>query len=481
MRKAGILLPVASLPSDYGIGDFGPKAYEFLRYAKTAGFKIWQILPLNPLGFGNSPYQPYSSKAMDELYISLEMLEEAGLIDSPECFNSNSEIIEYDKVRAFKAKYLAEAFYKFSPNDEYNEFIKQPWVYEYAVFLTLKKHNHNALWIDWPKPDKLWIKNHKRSLKKLQKEIDYEMFIQYILFIQWNKLRAYANKLKIQILGDIPIYVGIDSLDVWSYQKGFLLDRDGRPKFIAGVPPDYFSATGQRWGNPIYNWKQLEKDNFEFWLDRLNYSSKLFDIVRIDHFRAFDTYWKIPASCPTAIDGKWVEAPGYKLFDKIYETYPDIQIVAEDLGDLRPEVLILRDHYGLKGMRVVEYSFDPFEPKKMPDTENLVAYTGTHDNELLSSWLACKDAKYLKAMRAFFKKKRLNYDNDLDNILQYTLSTKAEIAIIPMGDLLGLAKECRINTPGTVGNPNWQWKMNSFKPFLDKSALTKHMIKRAKR
>ena len=481
MRKAGILLPVASLPSDYGIGDFGPKAYEFLRYAKAAGFKIWQILPLNPLGFGNSPYQPYSSKAMDELYISLDLLKEEGLIADVKCFNSNATVIDYEAVRKFKHLYLVEAFHNFEKTNEYEEFIQQEWVYDYAVFLTLKKANNNSLWVNWPKSDKSWIKNHKKNLKKYQIDIEFEMFVQYILFTQWNKLREFANKLKIQILGDIPIYVGIDSLDVWAYQKGFLLDREGNPKFIAGVPPDYFSATGQRWGNPIYNWKQLEKDNFEFWLDRLNYSSKLFDIIRIDHFRAFDTYWKIPASCPTAIDGKWVEAPGYKLFDKIYETYPDIQIVAEDLGDLRPEVLILRDHYGLKGMRVVEYSFDPFEPKNMPDTENLVAYTGTHDNEMLSNWLNSQDPKYLKAMHAFFKKKRLKYDNDLDNMLQYTLSSKAEYAIIPMGDLLGLPAECRINTPGTVGNPNWQWKMNDFKPFLDRVELTKHMIKRAKR
>ena len=481
MRKAGILLPVASLPSDYGIGDFGPKAYEFVRYIKATGFKIWQILPLNPLGFGNSPYQPYSSKAMDEIYISLELLQKDGLIGETTCFNSNVDEIDYEAVRTFKTKYLKEAFNNFKADKGYEEFIKQDWVYEYAVFLTLKKANDNKLWIDWPKSDKLWIKNHKRSLKKYQKDIEYEMFVQYIVYKQWMDLRSFTNKLKIQILGDIPIYVGIDSLDVWSYQKGFLLDRDGRPKFIAGVPPDYFSATGQRWGNPIYYWKQLEKDGFEFWLDRLNYSSKLFDIIRIDHFRAFDTYWKIDASCETAIDGKWVEAPGYKLFDKIYETYPDIQIIAEDLGDLRPEVLVLRDHYGLKGMRVVEYSFDPYEPKNMPDVENLVAYTGTHDNELLSQWLSYKDEDYLKTMRSFFKKKRLNYDNDLDNILQYTLSSKAEIAIIPMGDLLGLEAKCRINTPGTVGNPNWQWKMVDFKAFLDKSALIKHMIKRSKR
>ncbi|MGN1344031.1 MAG: 4-alpha-glucanotransferase [Traorella sp.] len=479
MRKAGILIPIASLPSKYGIGDFGPTSYEFVDLICQAHFKIWQILPLNPLGFGNSPYQAYSSKAMDELYISLETLEEKGLIKKAKKFNAKANKIDYDAVRKFKEPYFKEAYSNFKKNQAYKTFIQQEWVKEYATFVTLKQRNGLKCWNEWPQEDKEWIHSKNKLSQELCQEVEYRMFLQFILYEQWNKLRKYANRKGIELIGDIPIYVGIDSLDVWANQDSFLLDDDGRPTFIAGVPPDYFSAEGQRWGNPLYNWDKLKENGFAFWLDRLAYNANLFDRIRIDHFRAFDTYWKIPADCPTAIEGEWIEAPGYDLFDKIYETYPDIKIVAEDLGDLRPEVLELRDHYHLMGMRIVQHSFDPVN--EMVDRENLLAYTGTHDNETLRVWYSHHDEAYKRLIHKFFKRNGYHYSKMSENMIQYTLDTKARYAILPMVDILNKNDSCRINFPGTVGNPNWQWKLKDYKEFEERLPLLKTMIKKGKR
>lgn len=480
MRKAGILIPIASLPSQFGIGDFGPTSYEFVDLIKATGFKIWQILPLNPLGYGNSPYQSYSSKAMDELYISLELLEKQGLIKKTEKFNADAEKIDYDQVRKFKEAYLKEAYGNFKPTAAYQEFIQQKWVSEYATFVALKKKNDLRCWNEWNSEDKNWIFTKEKLNDELQNEVEYGMFLQYILFEQWKQLRKYANESGIEMIGDIPIYVGIDSLDVWSNQDSFLLDDDGRPTFIAGVPPDYFSAEGQRWGNPLYNWDKLKEEGFSFWLDRLAYNAQLFDTIRIDHFRAFDTYWKIPASCPTAIDGEWIEAPGYELFDTIYEKYPNINIVAEDLGDLRPQVLELRDHYKMMGMRIVQHSFDPVNAMDM-DKENLIAYTGTHDNETLNVWYSHHDEDYKEKIQDFFKRHGYQYPLMTENMIQYTLDTKARWAILPVVDLLDKDDSCRINFPGTVGEPNWQWKLKNYDELKEKCPLLKTMIQHSNR
>ena len=309
--------------------------------------------------------------------------------------------------------------------------------------------------------------------------ISLEMFIQYTLYRQWKALKAYTNKKGIEILGDVPFYVGIDSEDVWSSQKSFLLDDDGRPTFIAGVPPDYFSATGQRWGNPIYDWTALRENNFKFWVERLAYSAELFDIIRIDHFRAFDTYWKIPASCPTAIEGVWMEAPGYELFDEVFEQYPEMKIVAEDLGDLRPEVITLRDHYQFKGMRVVQFTFDS---KFMPeDPENLIIYTGTHDNQTIRGWVAEQPEKEKVKIRKYFKKNNYRYPVLSENFIAYAMDSKAEYAIVPMCDVLNLTEKARLNTPGTVGYPNWAWRMTGFGKFEEKISFLKKCVRNSKR
>lgn len=479
MREAGILAPLSSLPSDYGIGDMGKYSYKFIDLLKQSGVKIWQILPLNPLGYGNSPYQPYSSFAGDEIYISLENLfEQNYLNEKPLPFNADTTKVDYNLVRKYKEKYLKQAFSNFKPDEDYKKFVSQKWVYLYAVFLTFKKKNNLVCWNKWKKEHKEWIKDRKYDLSEYQKDIDYEMFIQYIFYKQWIKLKEYANQNGISIMGDIPIYVGIDSLDVWSNQDSFLLDENGEPTFIAGVPPDYFSQTGQRWGNPIYNWDYMKKNNFSFWIDRLSYNSKLFDIIRIDHFRAFDTYWKIPAECETAIDGEWIEAPGYDLFDTILKQLPDIKIVAEDLGELRDEVYVLRDYYKFKGMKIVQFVFDPLENNNnFEDKENMIIYTGTHDNQTIKGWYDSQSRHLQKEIDLELFAQGYREDNIAHRFVEYTLDSIAQTAIIPIQDILNYGDEARINTPGTLGSPNWEWKLKDFSDFESNISFLNKAIK----
>lgn len=462
MRKAGILMPVASLPSNYGIGDFGRGSFEFIDYMSSCGVKVWQILPLNPLGYGNSPYQPYSSFAGDELYIDLEQLKENGLLsDLPEAFQKDSSQIQYEAVRAYKETYFKKAFSRFVPDDEYRLFTEQRWVCDYAVFLTLKKKNNLKCWNEWIPEHKNWIKDHAFDISIYEEHIRYEMFLQYLFYIQWMRVKQYANEQGIEIMGDIPFYVGIDSLDVWANQEEFLLDTDGRPVFIAGVPPDYFSADGQRWGNPIYNWKLMRENGFKFWIERYGYNSGLFDIIRIDHFRAFDTYWNIPASCPTAVEGEWILAPGYELFDSLLSEYPDAKIVAEDLGDMRPEVYELREHYQFPGMKIIQFTFDPMEHNNsFADRKNMIVYTGTHDNETIRGWFEHQTKTARRAAELELYARGFEEETIAKQFVQFTLNNLADTAILPMQDILGLGNEGRMNTPGTLGSPNWEWRLS---------------------
>ena len=462
MKKAGILMPVASLPSPWGIGDFGRYSYEFVDFLAECGVKVWQILPLNPLGFGNSPYQPYSSMAGDELYINLESLKARGLLDEALPHRlSKAAAIDYDGIRRKKGGLLRKAFSRFTPDADYEKFVQMDWVYPYAVFLTFKKRNDMRCWTDWPQDQKEWPKGSGFDETVWQEDIQYEMFVQYTFYRQWMELKAYANGKGIEIMGDIPFYVGLDSLDVWANREQFLLGADGQPAFVAGVPPDYFSATGQRWGNPIYDWEKLAEDDFSFWIRRIGYTAQLFDIIRIDHFRAFDTYWKIPASCETAVVGQWVEAPGYELFDKLYETYPNLNIVAEDLGEMRPEVYVLRDHYSLPGMDVVQFNFDPDAGDRV-SSSNMVAYTGTHDNETVLQWFLQKSQEEQERCRKTLRSQGIPTRHIVHAFVTYTMKRPADLAIVPAADLLSLGAEGRINTPGTVGEPDWMWRLTDF-------------------
>lgn len=466
MKKTGILLPVSSLPSDFGCGDLGKYAYELLDLLADTGITIWQILPLNPMGYGNSPYQPYSSFAGDEIYISLEELSEDGLLKKP-CpqFQAEAAAVDYKAVRAYKEPYYRAAYGNFEETEEYREFAAQDWVLTYSVFRALKKANQGSCWNEWPREQKQWPEQRALELTPYMEEIRYQMFLQYLFFRQWMKLKSYAAGYGISIMGDVPFYVGLDSQDVWMGKRNFLLKEDGAPSSIAGVPPDYFSATGQRWGNPIYDWNYMKEDGYQFWVDRIGYSSRLFDIIRIDHFRAFDTYWKIPAACPTAVEGEWIEAPGYEVIDAILKEVQDTELVAEDLGELRPEVTVLKDHYGLKGMKVIEFTLYPngkYMKDHMKDQDNMIIYSGTHDNTTLRAWYEEQSVANRRKIRSFLTGKGFKQGSAIERLLAYTLSSRAEYAVIPMADVLELGSGGRLNTPGTVGSPNWEWKLTDF-------------------
>lgn len=483
-RMAGILMPVASLPSTDGIGSFGAQAYKFVDMLAEMGIRVWQILPLNPLGYGNSPYQPFSSYAGDELYIDIGQLEKDGLLKkgrNPYVHHGASGRLDYQAAKAYKTPYLREAYEAFRKkhwkDDDFTGFCAMDWVYPYAVFIALKKQNDLRCWNEWPVEQRNWILDKQYDISHLEEEIGYQLFAQFMFCKQWLALKTYANDRKVQIMGDVPFYVGIDSLDVWSSREDFLLDEQWKPSYVAGVPPDYFSVTGQRWGNPIYNWEKLAEKRFSFWINRLKYSSTLYDIIRIDHFRAFDSYWKIVATCDTAIDGEWMEAPGYALFDELYRQIPDIQIVAEDLGDLRPEVLVLRDHYNLMGMNVAEFSL----PDNDTVPEHQLIYTGTHDNQTVKSWYACRDNRTKAKIRRVLAKYSKPGESISKKMVRYVYGSAASLAVIPLYDILGLDDSARLNTPGTVGSPNWEWHLESFDGLKRKKNWVRDLIREAGR
>lgn len=473
-RTTGILLPIFSLPSNQGIGDFGKHTYRLIDALATQHIRIWQILPLNPTGFGNSPYQPFSSFAGDEIYIGVDKLAEYGLLkqSSIRNFNKFSEQVDYQGTREFKEPYFRKAFKNFIKNfhefeKEYQMFVSQSeWLYPYAVFITLKKKNDGKPWQEWPKEQKNWIKDRKYSLKELETDIQYEEFLQFIFYKQWKEIKTYASSKNVEIMGDISFYVGLDSVDVWQHQDEFLLDSDGYPSFVAGVPPDYFSENGQRWGNPIYNWKKMKKQRYDFWMKRISWNAENYDIIRIDHFRAFDTYWKIPAECPNAKTGEWVTGPSYDFFDELYKQIPDVKIVVEDLGDLRKQVLKLRDSYHLSGMNVLQFELVPKLLKK-PRKENIVLYTGTHDNDTIKGYYQDLPQNKKIALRRFFHNR--GYDNRDFNelVIRYCLDSNAQVVVIPVQDVLGLGKEGRINTPSTIGGSNWKWKLKNLNRFYE--------------
>lgn len=519
-RKAGILMPLSSLPSFYGVGDLGKEAYTFVTLLKKMGMKIWQFLPLNPLGYGNSPYQAYSSFAMDEMYLSLEILQKEKLLSKDFLAKEKRKFeklsmhqkkqVNFECVREMKKASVEEASRCFFENlskvkekerESFLAFCKEFWVLPYAFFASLKVVQQRKCWLDWEESlqeklttlplEKLRSKEKWEDFEKelslqmqlfeqkiaLEKELKRTLFVQYKLQQQWTALKTYALSKGIAFMGDLPIYVGIDSADVFFERKEFLLDEKGNPTFVAGVPPDYFSPTGQRWGNPLYDWSHMQENGFAFWKKRLGYMQTLFDIVRIDHFRAFDSYWKIEASCPTAEKGTWEIAPGFALFDTLFETFPKLNVVAEDLGDLRPEVLTLRDHYAFTGMRILQFSFDPQGMEA--DRENLLIYTGTHDNETLKQWYTSFSKEKKKESLNFFKKNQYKRKNIPLSFLAYVLQSRAYLALIPYADLLFLDKEARINFPGKLLEENWAWRVKNFDTLKKKIKNIRKEVKRS--
>lgn len=483
MKKAGILLPLQSLNGENGIGDFGKSAFDFIDIIKKSGFDMWQILPLNPLGYGNSPYQPYSSFAGDEIYISLDLLYEDGLLEKKAEKIEQKERIDYNFVRKFKEKYLKIAYENFKKTKEnqtkaYEDFLKFDFVYNYGVFITLKKENDLRSWNEWPDEMKNWIVDKKFDLTPYEDKINYEIFVQYIFYKQWMKLKAYANENNIKIVGDIPFYVGLDSLDVWENQKYFEITKEGNPKLIAGVPPDNFSATGQRWGNPIYNWEKIKEDDFSFWINRLAYNGKLYDIVRLDHFRAFDTYWVIDSKNETAIEGEWLFAPGYELFEKIKKDLKDVEFIAEDLGEIRPEVFELRDYFNLKGMVIIQTDIRATEKNYIYAPENSICYTGTHDNKTIMDWFEDLSEDEKENINKLFQKIGIRNENIYDNFFEFAVRCDSEYVIIPLQDILGLGKEARINTPATLDEKNWSYKFKSMEKLKEKEEFLKEIIEK---
>lgn len=483
MKKAGILLPLQSLNGENGIGDFGKAAFDFIDIIKKSGFDMWQILPLNPLGYGNSPYQPYSSFAGDEIYISLDLLYEDGLLEKKAEKIEQKERIDYNFVRKFKEKYLKIAYENFKKTKEnqtkaYEDFLKFDFVYNYGVFITLKKENNLRSWNEWPDEMKNWIVDKKFDLTPYEDKINYEIFVQYIFYKQWMKLKAYANENNIKIVGDIPFYVGLDSLDVWENQKYFEITKDGNPKLIAGVPPDNFSATGQRWGNPIYNWEKIKEDDFSFWINRLAYNGKLYDIVRLDHFRAFDTYWVIDSKNETAVEGEWLFAPGYELFEKIKKDLKDVEFIAEDLGEIRPEVFELRDYFNLKGMVIIQTDIRATDKNYIYAPENSICYTGTHDNKTIMDWFEDLSEEEKENINKLFQKIGIRNENIYDNFFEFAIRCDSEYVIIPLQDILGLGKEARINTPATLDEKNWSYKFKSMEKLKEKEEFLKEIIEK---
>lgn len=467
MRSCGILMHITSLPSPYGIGTFGNSAERFVDWLKSAGQQYWQVLPLGPTGFADSPYQAFSAFAGNPLLIDLDDLVQKALLTKEDCLNAdfgaNPTFVDYEKVNRTKMKLLEEAYKHFSEDVGYLSFVKEEaaWLEDYALFMSIKEsYDLQPFWL-WDKdlanrsPDAL-----KKAAEQHVERVGFWKFVQYIFFNQWARLRRYANRNGIKIIGDMPFYVSLDSSDLWTHPDLFQLKGAGNPTAVAGVPPDYFSATGQRWGNPLYDWHEMKKEDYIWWTARLKKAIDMYDILRIDHFRAFDTYCSIPAEDPTAINGKWMQGPGMDFWNEVKKQLGDVNIIAEDLGEVFDSVKQLLSDTGFPGMRVLQFGFNPKNEDNdhLPHNyvENSVAYTGTHDNDTVIGW-----AKENRAAAAVAKKYcRANcFFAPLNKAMIKTLYASASaLAIVPMQDVLGLGSDTRMNTPSTVGG-NWKWRM----------------------
>jgi len=475
-RASGILMHVSSLPGEYGIGDLGSSSRNFVDFLASAGQSYWQILPLVPVSsiFGNSPYMSCSAFAGNPLFISPELLLQDGRIQPSELpsYSFSEYVVEFDKVMAWKNKILAVAWQNFQANGTRNNlegFINaNPWVKDYGLFMALKHKYNQKAWFQWPgelsrrDPDAL-----KNTEDQLKQEISYFQFEQYLFFSQWQKLRKYANKNGIQIIGDLPIYVALDSVDVWANQDIFELDpKTALPTTVAGVPPDYFSKTGQLWGNPLYRWNTKNNDVknqlHDWWARRLEKIFSTVDVIRIDHFRGFESYWSVPAKEKTAVNGRWEKGPGIAFFQEMEKKLGTLPVIAEDLGLITPAVEKLRDDLGFPGMKILLFAFDG-NPKNeyLPQnySKNSVVYSGTHDNDTAVGWYL--DSK----VSSEAKKRAKQYANRDDNeastfyseMIYLAHSSTACLSVLPMQDVLGFGNDCRMNTPGTTRN-NWQWR-----------------------
>ena len=482
-RCCGILLHLSSLPSPYGIGTMGRAAYSFVDFLSSAGQSLWQLLPLGPTSCGDSPYQSFSSFAGNPYFIDLDMLVEDGLLVQSELdgidWGTDPELVDYGKIYENRFKVLKIAADLGIKHDaaEFEKFVSdnRSWLPDYALFMALKRHFDMKAWFDWPDED---IRLHKpeavgKYAELLNEDVQFFEYIQLLFFKQWDALHKYANEHGVKIVGDMPIYVAMDSADVWASPEFFLLDEKNVPVEVAGVPPDYFSKDGQLWGNPLYDYDAMHRDGYGWWIRRVDGASKLCDILRIDHFRGFESFWAVPFNAETAQVGRWVKGPGMDLVGRLTSWFSDLGFIAEDLGLLTPEVHELLEQSGLPGMKVLEFAFDPKEPSNyLPHkyTHNCVCYVGTHDNAPVMAWRDEAD----KAEVEFAERYLAISDAEGFNwgMIRGGMSSVASMFIAQMQDYLGLGADARMNTPGTqFGNWRWRLKADALTPELAERLL----------
>ena len=470
MRKCGVLMPVSSLPSRFGIGGFSKEAYDFVDFLAEGGQSLWQILPLGPTGYGDSPYQSFSTFAGNPYYISLDALIEQGLLTEEECeaadYGDHPNYVNYEKIYNSRFDLLRKAFNRADIENDtnYEKFVEDQsaWLKDYAMYMAIKDSLGGVAWIEWDEDIRLRkpaaMAHYEETLKE---DIAFYSYLQYLFATQWSALKAYANGKGINIIGDIPIYVAFDSADTWANPELFQLDEENIPTAVAGCPPDAFSATGQLWGNPLYRWDYHERTGFAWWIRRLAYCFTIYDVVRIDHFRGFDEYWAIPYGDPTAEFGRWEKGPGSALFEAMKKALGNREVIAEDLGFLTPSVLKLVKKTGYPGMKVLQFAFDSREESDyLPHnyTHNCVVYTGTHDNDTVMGWIPAMSRKDLAFAKKYIGVKRTS--DICSNLIRMAYASVADTAIIPIQDYLELGSEARINTPSTLGG-NWEWRMSA--------------------
>ncbi len=486
-RSSGVLLHPTSLPGRFGIGDLGQSAYLFVDFLEQAGQTLWQVMALGPTGFGDSPYQCFSAFAGNPYLISLDLLKDEGFLNEDNLADEPgfpADNVEYGPVIEYKMSKLKIAYnnYRQQATGEQRQAVTKFeedhsfWLGDFAFFMALKEAHDGQPWLKWdptiglgrPKAIKEWR-------ARLYDTIQAQIFYQYLFFHQWSALKEYANRKGIRIIGDIPIFVALDSADVWSTRHLYYLDDVGNPTFVAGVPPDYFSKTGQLWGNPLYRWKEMGKDGYRWWVERIRFSLELYDIIRLDHFRGFEAFWRIAAKEETAIRGKWIKGPGAKLFKVLKQSLGDVPIIAEDLGVITSEVRKLRDRFNFPGMKVLQFAFGSKATNTdLPhnySTSNCVVYVGTHDNDTIVGWYKDSSTQSERDhVRLYLgiDGKDINWD-----LIRLAFMSIADMAVVSMQDLLGLGAECRMNFPGKPEG-NWAWRVNE-SVFSD--LLLQHRLK----
>jgi 4-alpha-glucanotransferase len=470
-RASGILLHPTSLPGPYGIGDLGKDARFYLHWLQEAGQTIWQMLPLVPPGAGHSPYDGSSAFAGNPMLTSPADLVDVGFLkasdlDGAPDFGSGS--VQFERVGAWKTALLRLAWRRFQDSGSArekeqfeswaSESEQSPWLDDWALFASLKNHFNGEPWSEWP-PDlrAREASGLEAARRELQPELGYHKFVQYLFASQWSRLKAAAAQSGVRLLGDMPFYVALDSADVWAHRDLFKVSADGLPTYVAGVPPDYFSSTGQRWGNPVFEWQRHEANGFRWWTQRVGFSLALYDMVRIDHFRAFSSYWEIDANEPTAVHGHWEPGPGLGLFERLREVLGELPLVAEDLGLITPEVKDLKRQLGLPGMKVLQFGFDSHDSEHLPHnfTRDTVAYTGTHDNDTAAGWLDQLAPEQYRSVLDYVGGDGAEAHWDL---IRSILNSVADLAILPMQDVLGLGSQHRMNTPASCEG-NWGWRL----------------------